>query len=226
MIKRICLALFFLSFSAIVKSQDKLNDFTVILNEEMINKVFGAIGEIKGSNDYEVMLMKGKYDWMVRNPKILIRPDSSHFTCDATVEVGIFSYSTPVFGDVKINYENKKNEIQVKITRAIFELYTMFFGKKVHIKDIDLADYFKDPFVFEGPKSLATDFEFLMPDSTLKKIYVLPSDCGMQIRHMEIVTTCEVVVSDKPPKFFQAKTQADIKTVTKSDTTKAAKPKK
>lgn len=180
-------------------AQIKPNDFSVVLNEEMVNKVFNALGEIKGSNDYEVMLIKGKYHWTIRNPKILIRPDSSQFNCDATVEVGPFSYSTPVFGDVKITYDNKLDEIQVKITRAIFELYTMLFGKKIHIKDIDLADYFKDPFAFEGPRSASTDFEFMMPDSTIKKIYVNPSHCEMIIRHAEIVTNCEMNVSDKAP---------------------------
>lgn len=172
----------------------------VSLHEKAINKVFVAIGEIKGSNDYEVMLIKGKYYWTVVNPKINLKPDSSDFTCDAKVEVGPFNYKTEVVGNVKISYDPRKNKISIKITRAIFEIYTMVFGEKIHIKDIHLEEKFKDPFVFEGPKTLATDMEFLMPDSTKKKIYVQPSDCEMMVKLHEICTYCELIASSKPIK--------------------------
>lgn len=176
----------------------KYNDFTVSLNEEAINKVFVAIGDIKGESDYEVMLIKGKYHWKIINPKINLKPDSSDFTCDAKVEVGPFNYQTEVVGNVKVFYDSKKNEIQIKITRAIFELYTVIFEKKIHIKDIHLEEKFTEPFVFEGPRTLATDMEFMMPDSTMKKIYVQPSDCEMKVKLKEICTYCEIVASDKP----------------------------
>ncbi len=179
-------------------SKTPINDFSVVLHEETLNKVFTAIGDIKGSSDFEVMLIKGKYYWTVQKARIAIRPDSSQFYCDALVEVGSIKYKTPVKGDVKITYDQKKNEIAIKITRAIFELYTTIFGKKIHIKDIDIADNFKDPFIFEGPATMGTDFEFMMPDSTMKKIYMQPSTCTMEIQHKQIVTQCEVAVQDKP----------------------------
>jgi hypothetical protein len=176
----------------------KYNDFAVSLHEEAINKVFGAMGEISGTNDYEVMLIKGKYHWKVLNPKINLKPDSSDFTCDAKVEVGPFDYKTQVIGHVKVTYDNSKNEIAIKITRAIFELYTVVFGNKVHIKDIHLEEYFREPFVFEGPKTLATEMDFITPDSVKKTIYVQPTDCEMKVKLKEICTYCEIVASDKP----------------------------
>ncbi len=178
----------------------KYNDFAVSLHEEAINKVFAAIGNISGTSEYEVLLIKGEYKWTVVNPRINLKPDSSDFTCDAKVEVGPFNYKTQVIGTVKISYDAKKNEIIIKITRAIFELYTMVFEKKIHIKDIHLEDYFKEPFIFEGPKTLATDMQFTMPDSTVKKIYVQPTDCEMKVKLHEICTYCEIVASDKPLK--------------------------
>jgi hypothetical protein len=193
---RLCEMLFVL-LSFCTYSQ-KYNDFAVSLHEEAINKVFVAIGDISGSSDYEVMLIKGKYHWKIVNPKINLKPDSSDFTCDAKVEVGPFNYTSQVMGNVKVFYDNKKNEIQIKITRAIFELYTVIFEKKIHIKDIHLEEKFTEPFVFEGPRTLATDMEFMMPDSTMKKIYVQPSDCEMKVKLKEICTYCEIVASDKP----------------------------
>lgn len=183
------------------KSQSKktvINDFSVLLHEETINKVLAAIGEIKGTNSYEIMFVTAQYHWNVKNPRINIRPDSSDFTCDALVTAGPISYKTKVIGHVKITYDNENNQIKIKIARAIFELYTMVFNKKVHIKDIHLEDYFKEPFVFEGPRSMKTEMEFLMPDSTLKKIYVQPVECTMELKWKEICTACEIAAGDKP----------------------------
>lgn len=175
-----------------------INDFSVSLHEEAVNKVLAAVGDIHGSNDYSVMLIHGKYHWTIKNPKISIRPDSSFFNCDAFVIVGPIDYKTQVVGNVKIYYDDLRNQISIKITRAIFELYTIMFGKKVHIKNIHLEEYFKDPFVFDGPRSMTTEMEFTMPDSTLKKIYVQPTECKMELKWKEIYTACEVAASDKP----------------------------
>ena len=180
-----------------LSAQNK-TDFAVVLNENTLNKVFVAIGEIKGKNTFEVLKIQGTYDWTIVNPKINLMPDSSDFTCDAKVNVGPFNYKTQVVGNVKIDYDSKANLIRVKITRAIFELYTMIFGKKIHIKDIHLEDYFLDPFVFEGPKTFATNMQFTMPDSTLKTIYVQPTDCIMKVVKHAIVTSCDIAASDKP----------------------------
>ena len=189
----------FLSFSFLGQTaKPVINDFSVVLHEEAINKVIAAIGDIKGTNDYEVLLISGKYHWTVHNPKINIRPDSSDFTCDALVNVGPFNYKTQVVGNVKITYDNEKNLIYIKISRAIFELYTVILGKKIHIKDIHLEDYFKEPFAFEGPRTMATDMEFMMPDSSMKKIYVQPTACKMELKWKEICTSCEIVAADKP----------------------------
>ena len=190
--------IFFLILISSKSKSQNYNDFSFILNEKSINKIFTAIGEISGKNEFNVLLVKGHYTWTIVNPKINLRPDSSDFTCDAKVNVGPFDYSTQVLGTVKIDYSNKTNLISIKITKAIFELYTVILGKKIHIKDIHLEDYFKDPFVFEGPKSLTTEMSFTMPDSTQKKIYVAPTQCVMKVLKHAIVTSCEISASDKP----------------------------
>lgn len=190
--------LFSLHLSSFLVGQNP-NDFAFVLSERAVNKVFTAVGEINGKSEYEVLgIIKGHYNWKVLNPKINFKPDSSDFTCDAKVEVGPFSYKSEVLGRVKITYDNKSNLIAIKITSAIFELYTMVLGKKVHIKDIHLEDYFKDPFVFEGPKSFATDMKFTMPDSTVKQIYVQPTECVMKVVKMAIKTSCDIAAQDKP----------------------------
>ncbi|MGE0568418.1 MAG: hypothetical protein AB7O73_10755 [Bacteroidia bacterium] len=192
--------LIFLLIAFSIKAQKRriLNDFTFTLHEETVNKVLTAIGEISGSNDYEVMFIKGKYHWTIQNPQIHIRPDSSQFDCVALVTVGPFSYKTNVDGDVKITYDKVNDKIVIKITRAIFELYTIVFDKKIHIKNIHLEDHFKDPFLFDGPKSYGTSMDVSLPDSATKKIYVQPTDCQLYIKWREVKTVCEITASDKP----------------------------
>lgn len=190
--------LFLIQFSSILVGQNA-NDFAFVLTERSVNKIFAAVGEINGKSAYEVLgIIKGHYNWKVVNPKINFKPDSSDFTCDAKVEVGPFSYKSQVLGRVKITYDNKTNLISIKITSAVFELYTMVLGKKIHIKDIHLEDYFKDPFEFEGPRSFATDMAFTMPDSTLKTIYVQPTQCVMKVSKQLIKISCDIEAQDKP----------------------------
>ena len=195
-VKKLSVLLFLLLSVVPVFSQKKYqpqpNDFSVSLHEEAVNKVLVALGDIRGTSAYEVMLINGTYTWTIRNPKINIRPDSSYFTCDALVNVSLFDYKSKVVGEVKISYDNEKNLIYVKISRAIFELYTMIFGKKVHIRDIHLEDYFKEPFAFEGPRTITTQMEFPMPDSSRKKIFIQPTECRMELKWKEICTACEI----------------------------------
>lgn len=194
--KKLFILLFIFQNSALFSQMN--SDFTFVLHENTINKVFKVIGDITGKNEYEVMLIKGHYTWTLINPKINLLPDSSDFRCDVKVQVGPFSYQSQVLGNVKITYDNKKNEISLRISKAVFELYTVIFGSKIHIKDIHLEEQFKDPFVFEGPQSLTTDMEFTMPDSTLKKVYIQPKKCEMKVVKYAIVTECDLEASDKP----------------------------
>lgn len=190
--------LFLILLSFYLKAQTP-NDFAFVLSERAVNKVFTAIGEISGKSQYEVLgIVEGYYKWKVLNPKISFKADSSDFTCDAKVEVGPFGYKSEVLGHVKIGYDNTINQISIKITDAVFELYTVVLGKKIHIKNIHLEDYFKDPFLFEGPKSFATEMLFTMPDSTVKQIYIQPSDCVMKVVKQAIKTSCDIVAQDKP----------------------------
>jgi hypothetical protein len=173
------------------------NDLKVLLHEESINKMFAAIGSISGSSDYEVLFFKGKYDWTMMNSKIVLKPGKGDFITDVRVEAGLINYTTQVVGNVDIWYDYKTNLINVKVTRAVFEIYTKIFGKKVHIKDIDLAEYFAEPLTFEGPMTLNTDMTFTMPDGKTKKIYCWPSKVDLKVLENFIEVSCRLEFSEK-----------------------------
>jgi hypothetical protein len=190
----------FLGFWLPLQAQQP-NDVKVVVHEETLNKIFAALGDVSGINDYEVLLIKGKYKWTMQNPRIILKPVKSGFVCEAIVNVGSFDYKAPVAGDLSISYDPKSNQIQVKLIKAIFEIYTKVLGKKIHIKDIDLADYLNEPFTFEGPQTLGTEMEFEMPDHTKRKVYLQPSLCSMIVIDKQIITTCEMAVDNKPIKI-------------------------
>ena len=194
--KSIFLILLAVFYSNVYLSQNKkrspINDFSFTLHEETVNKVLATLGEISGSSDFEVLLIKGTYTWTIINPKINIRPDSSYFTCDAIVKTGFFEYKSKVVGNVKIDYLDANNTIYIKISRAVFELYTVVLSKKIHIRDIHLEDKFKEPFAFSGPRAFRTTLDFPLPDSTSKRIVLQPTECKMEVRWKEIATSCEI----------------------------------
>jgi hypothetical protein len=191
--------IFLMLFSCNAFSQNKTpNDFTVIIHESTINKILKTLDSVSGSNDFEVLFISGKYYWTAKNFKINVRPDSSQFVCDVKVLVGPFTHKTKVLGHVKISYNKATNDIEIKVASAVFELYTVVLGKKIHIKDIDLADNFKEPFNFEGPRSMSADLDFTMPDGKIKKIYMQPVSCDIDLKWKEIVANFELETCDVP----------------------------
>src|ERR1035437_6640960 len=172
-------------------------DFAVTLKESVLNKMFNAIGEIHGTSDYSFMFIDGTYDWLLINPQIKLHPDKADFIADAKITIANFNYLIHVSGNVEICYEPKTNLIYVEITEAIFPLNMMFFGKLVHLRDINLAPYFETPLTFAGPLTIGTEIVFDMPDKTQKKIYMHPLNCGVKIAEKEILVTAEMEFVNK-----------------------------
>jgi hypothetical protein len=173
------------------------NDLKVILHEEMINKSIAALGSITGKEPYKVLFMADSFTWTLINPKISLHPGFAQFTTDVNVTAGPFSYSTPCTGDVLIWYDRDSNLINVKITRAIVGIYTKIFNTQYHIKDIDLADQFEEPFVFEGPAATSSEMEVEMPNGTIKTMEMTTTRCDIIIMEDQVMIPCEVEFKEK-----------------------------
>lgn len=177
------------------------NDLKVILHEEMINKSLAALGNITGKEPYQVLFVQDTFKWTLINPKIFLHPGKSEFVTDVNVTAGPFSYSTPCTGDVLIWYDRTKNLINVKITRAIVGIYTKLFGVKQHIRDIDLASNFQEPFVFTGPAAMTSEMPMEMPDGSIKILEMTTTSCDLIIMEDVLMVPCEVEFKEKiiPP---------------------------
>ncbi len=175
------------------------NDLTIQIHEQTLNKMLNAVGDIKGSNTYEVAFVKGVYHWTLIKPTIYLNTDSAKFKTDAKVEVGLFKYTDEVVGKVAISYIAKTNKIAIQVVDAPFEIYTTILGKKIVLKKIQIADYFKTPFLFEGPMTMTSAMEFMMPDSTIKKLIATPSQCDIKILPQRIMVSTELEFVTIPP---------------------------
>ena len=180
-------------------------DLTVILKESVLNKMFTAIGDIKGTSSYSFMFIEGTYNWDLINPQIKLHANRADFVSDVKVTVGKYNYLIHVTGDVEVCYESTTNLIYVEITEAKFPLNIMFFGKLKHLWDVDLASYFETPFTFEGPLTIGTEMVFTMPDNTTKTIYAHPLNCGVKIAEKQIIVSAEMEFVNRNATIKQGK---------------------
>jgi len=173
-------------------------DMTVIVQEASLNKLFKAIGEIKGTSQYSFMFMEGTYEWSLLNPQIKLHPNHADFISDVKVTVGKYNYTMHVTGNVEVCYEPTTNLLYIEITEASFPLNIMFFGKLRHLWDVNLARYFVTPFTFEGPLTVGTTIVFDMPDNSQKIIYTHPLNCGVKIVEKQIIVSAEMEFVSRP----------------------------
>jgi len=127
-------------------------DAVVIVRQSTLNGFFDAVGPVSGKAPYNVLGMKGEYTGTVKNARIQLKPNAADFTADASVKVGPFEYGSVANGDVEIKYHQETNRISVKVLKASFEVYTKFFGKKIHLGDVDISKFYRPEFEFVGPQ--------------------------------------------------------------------------
>jgi hypothetical protein len=173
------------------------NDLSVTLHENTLNKLLRAVGEIKGENTYEVMMVKGSYTWKLRNTAIRLIRDSALFETDVEVETGISTYRDHVRGTMSVLYDSKTNRIAVKLIDAVFALKVNVLGKDLTLKKIQLADYLSAPFSFEGPQTMTQEMEFPMPDGSKKLLQVKPDATLLKILPGKIVVDSQLKFINK-----------------------------
>lgn len=190
---RILLVFFLFLITAYTgKAQPSTNDIQVILNQNSLNKLFLALGPVFGSGNYTLLFWKGSYQWTLESPHIELSDNCADFQAQVTVDSGPFRYQSYISGDVSIIYLPDSNKIVIQVTSAILPLYVNLFGSKTHVKNIDLASSFKDPFKFDGPLSLTSDMDFTMPDGYTRRVHALPVNCQIIVSYHQIIVPCGI----------------------------------
>jgi len=173
-----------------------ISDFSVSIHENAINKALQAIGKVSGKADYEVLFVKGKYTWTVLNAKLKLEENKAVFVADVEVDMGFTKYKNQIEGEVLVKYLTDKNLLQMNLQKTIFELHTDLFGRRIHLKDVNLADYYKEPFVFQGPASFQPETSFQMPDSTTKRLKTSLVNCTIKIIPQQILINSDLKITE------------------------------
>ena len=91
----------------------------------------------------------------------------------------------------------KKYEVQQKEVRNNREFNSLTKEVEFQELEIQLADYFKNPFQFEGPGKMSEDILFEMPNGEVKKISVNPQNFKMKIINNSIIVTSDLLMQAK-----------------------------
>ena len=174
-------------------------DATVIIHQNMLNAFLDAVGPVSGTKDFNFLSVKGKYTWTLSNARIELLPGHAKFLADANIKAGPVSYSSPAVGNVGVRYDPRENRIKISIEHAVFEVYTKIFGRKIHIANVDAAEFYHPRFEFSGPRPVDTSVRVRLPDDREKMLYIIPVSQEMRIEDRAIVVTSHMVFSDRPP---------------------------
>ena len=166
------LIIFIVSGSFIAKGSEP--DASIVIRQDTLNKFLSNIGEVKKTDTFSIVGIKGEYTWTVKNPKIILTPGRALFYADITVSFKTLpvTYSTPAYGEVSVKYDPNDNKINIKVERVAFEVAFNLLGKRVVVGEVDISRIYQIAFSFPGPRPFESLVEVSLPDGTRRKIRI------------------------------------------------------
>lgn len=185
------IVIFSISSFSIAKGNEA--DASIVIRQDTLNKFLATIGEVKKSDTFSIVGIKGEYTWIVKNPKIILTNGRALFQADVSVSFKTLpvSYSTPAYGEVSVRYDSNENRINIKVERVAFEVAFNILGKKVVVGEVDISKIYQIAFSFPGPKPFESLVEVNMPDGSKRRIKV-ESIPVLAINEGEIVVGSEI----------------------------------
>tara|TARA_B100000029_G_scaffold510436_1_gene601913 strand:- start:579 stop:1196 length:618 start_codon:yes stop_codon:yes gene_type:complete len=175
---KILLLALLISFSysdSAINDNDYSNHMELFIHQDIINNFLDAIGSIKGGGKFTDKL-KFSYNWSVYDFKVLINKGQSKFYADLDFYSGKFHKKDIITGGVDITYDEEKNLIYVKIIDVYIDVDASeifdFIPNEFITINIDLSNYFGEPFEIEAPHPKATFYEIPMYDGSTKIINI------------------------------------------------------
>ena len=147
------------------------NHMELFIHENIVNEFLLSIGEIEGSGKIGLF----DYNWNVYDLRVNINKDSSIFNGLVKLKSGSFEREDKIVGDVTISYNKPKNLIYVQISNIKIDIdlsdILSILPKETFIIDIDISNYFLDPFAIEAPQP--KEISYTLPLSNDKDKLIL-----------------------------------------------------
>tara|TARA_B100001287_G_scaffold140182_1_gene118017 strand:+ start:2460 stop:3068 length:609 start_codon:yes stop_codon:yes gene_type:complete len=163
----ITLLMFSLSVPSKLNTQDNYsNHLELFIHQDIINNFLSSIGSIDGGGKIGGF----NYKWNVSNFYIVIDEEKAEFYGNIKLESGQFSREDIIVGNVNVYYEENENLIFVKIENVdvdidISHIFNTIPKDVVNI-NVDLSQYFAEPFEIQAPQPKTTSYPITMSNDT------------------------------------------------------------
>ena len=163
----ITLLMFSLNISSKLNTQDNYsNHLELFIHQDIINNFLSSIGSIDGGGKIGGF----NYKWNVSNFYIVIDEEKAEFYGNIKLESGQFSREDIIVGNVNVYYEENENLIFVKIENVdvdidISHIFNTIPKDVVNI-NVDLSQYFSEPFEIQAPQPKTTSYPITVSNDT------------------------------------------------------------
>ncbi|MFB0516409.1 MAG: hypothetical protein ACETWG_07385 [Candidatus Neomarinimicrobiota bacterium] len=152
-------------FPPIVKGQS----VAVVISEQTVNDFLGAVGPVKGEG---TGARKINYNWTVSEPQVDFEPGTAGFKAQVKVKTKIVTLTNRVNGRLAVDYDAATNKIRMQVVEAKFPIYVKVLGTKVKLATLDIGQYYKPKFEFNGPEPVQQEVEMDIGDGNKRRIGV------------------------------------------------------
>ena len=163
----ITLVVLSLNISSTLNTKDNYsNHLELFIHQDIINNFLSSIGSIDGGGKIGGF----NYKWNVSNFYIVIDEEKAEFYGNIKLESGQFSREDIIVGNVNVYYEENENLIFVKIENVdvdidISHIFNTIPKDVVNI-NVDLSQYFAEPFEIQAPQPKTTSYPITVSNDT------------------------------------------------------------
>ena len=148
------------------KDENYSNHLELFIHQDIINNFLSSIGTIEGGGKIGGF----DYKWDVSNFYIVIDQEKAEFYGNIRLKSGQFSRQDIIVGNVNVYYDEYVNLIFVKIENVdvdidISHIFNTIPKDVVNI-NVDLSQYFSEPFEIQAPQPKTTSYPITVNNDT------------------------------------------------------------
>jgi len=148
------------------KDENYSNHLELFIHQDIINNFLSSIGTIEGGGKIGGF----DYKWDVSNFYIVIDQEKAEFYGNISLKSGQFSRQDIIVGNVNVYYDEYVNLIFVKIENVdvdidISHIFNTIPKDVVNI-NVDLSQYFSEPFEIQAPQPKTTSYPITVNNDT------------------------------------------------------------
>ena len=148
------------------KDENYSNHLELFIHQDIINNFLSSIGTIEGGGKIGGF----DYKWDVSNFYIVIDQEKAEFYGNIRLKSGQFSRQDIIVGNVNVYYDEYLNLIFVKIENVdvdidISHIFNTIPKDVVNI-NVDLSQYFSEPFEIQAPQPKTTSYPITVNNDT------------------------------------------------------------